>query len=668
MMMISIANAQPRNIESIRVNDIIPSGIQSDAQNLVKLLEYYYDYLNSSGMPSTEIQSIYSTKDIDSDSLKYLNQIEELIGKTIPKSNVLNKVELYKIIIKYYSTRGSEDSIHTFFKIFFNELVEIIYPKEQLFKLSEGLGSWTSDRLIIDSNILPIIRKITDVKSKEIDGISYKPLLDNGSGQLISIRYKGSVLNQRIIDVSNDNGLLTVTPGSLSRLKVLSDDVIIDFNSFPIPEFFYYIGQGLDDKPMYSQRLDSITQWESGEPSTIAWDGTKWIFSIGSNNGLITTFYSLEDVDGPELVTEWFGGWEIDGNVIAGSINLIEPAQTVNGQIFFALLNVDNLSSILEISTNVNNALFYTPFQITPERVYFSSNYLPTIDIIPDQIAVVNGMVKHPYVTGVSVLEPDFGISWKQSNINDEWIYEDKKSFLSDEFKVFDGYYWQDYSYVIKSDLDSSVWYDEYLKFVHPAGLKLFSAAVIEIVLRNEWYDKLNYVTTGTDDKWLKSLIPPHNLDINSIGYHTPKYQPGFLRDQLFRYVFTYLFDKDSRNDYVRLLLIDLKILLNSINNRNSVVRNRYQNNEKFIDVIKLGDGLLDKTIAEFEEPYSPTNNCKLINFSTIVTINSRFGTSYYDTDYGQGEGVWFGSSYEYNDDTPPSPWNNSSIELDSFN
>lgn len=142
MAHIAIASAsnvsKPHNTETTRVNTIMPQAIVNKAKGLVTLLEDYYDYLNTNGLPSCEINRIIDNHDIDRVSDEYLDSIGEEIAKNVPNSNVLDKVSLYKKIVKFYSIRGSEDSLYAFFRIFFDEYASVTYPKEKLFKLSEG--------------------------------------------------------------------------------------------------------------------------------------------------------------------------------------------------------------------------------------------------------------------------------------------------------------------------------------------------------------------------------------------------------------------------------------------------------------------------------------------------------------------------------------------------
>lgn len=142
-MLLSVADSRrSRNVETKTVSSLFPEAITENASVLISFIEKYYEYINSSGLPSGELSMITTEKDIDLVSNKYLTQIQSLIARNVPESTILDKTSLYKIILNYYRTRGSEDSVYAFFKLFFNEFITIFYPRDYLFELSQGSGQW----------------------------------------------------------------------------------------------------------------------------------------------------------------------------------------------------------------------------------------------------------------------------------------------------------------------------------------------------------------------------------------------------------------------------------------------------------------------------------------------------------------------------------------------
>lgn len=115
----------------------MPDHFESQAKELVNLIQAYYRYLNNKGGPSYEIAKLNSNHDVDyTEDDRYLDAIEKTIALNIPQSRSLDRKRLFKIIANYYTNRGSEDSIYLFFRIFFNEIVSISYPREKLFDTS----------------------------------------------------------------------------------------------------------------------------------------------------------------------------------------------------------------------------------------------------------------------------------------------------------------------------------------------------------------------------------------------------------------------------------------------------------------------------------------------------------------------------------------------------
>ena len=140
-MILSVVDSRPRNQESQRVRELLPHAISENATALIGFLEQYYEYMNTVGLPSNVISNITTEHDIDRVSASYLDAIQAEIANSIPNSRALDRVSLYKKIVKYYSIRGTSDSAMVFFRIFFDELIELIYPKDYLFKTSDGSGT-----------------------------------------------------------------------------------------------------------------------------------------------------------------------------------------------------------------------------------------------------------------------------------------------------------------------------------------------------------------------------------------------------------------------------------------------------------------------------------------------------------------------------------------------
>ena len=538
-MILSVANSSaPRNIESIKVSGLFPEALRESSSTLISFIERYYEHINTVGMPSYEISNITSDKDIDITSDKYLTSIQSLIARTIPNTPLIDKVTLYRIVLQYYNTRGSDDSIYAFFKLFYGEIVSIFYPRDYLFDLSSGSGQWgTSD---------------------------------------------------------NSNTNLCKTNPNKTTMVVSSNSSIGPRGELTV--YLKYIGNNVwsyEGKDPESENIPFIQRYDNPYYDYDNTYGSGWIFTYDTLQNL-----TINDAPFPDEAT-----WGI-----------IEDALVYKD-------SIDDSRSIVYAKNGI-------PIDYSTKFVYqhtFSIHAESTPgsgygDIIFDAV--------HNNLYTVISLNPTV---WVLDNNKRRWKYTNHKSFASDNYKIHDGHYWQKYSYHIKSEQSSAIWLNDYLRFVHPAGLKLFTAVLLTILAETKWNDFIDYDLYKQNHDFLnvKLLRPP------TIGYHTPTYQPGRidLGATLYTVLSMALRDINIDPSLADMILLTLVILKESDNSRNSIVRSDYQSWSKYIDSTQLCAAYGNMTIGQAMEPYSNSNICKLSNISSYVTLKPagyRLGSPYF--------------------------------------
>jgi hypothetical protein len=112
--------------------------------------------------PSNVMNTIEEAMDIDGNASNYLEFMQKEIAAAIPRDVTVNKRNLYKQIIDFYKVRGSSDSIEIFFRLLFNEVVEVERPYDVT--LIPSSGTWNgssfndnkgflSDRIILQDSL-----------------------------------------------------------------------------------------------------------------------------------------------------------------------------------------------------------------------------------------------------------------------------------------------------------------------------------------------------------------------------------------------------------------------------------------------------------------------------------------------------------------------------------
>ena len=151
-MELGIASGTARVVEPQMVESVLPEHFEASAPEMIKLLKAYYRHLNKELSSSYELNNLIRQHDVDTASDRYLDAIERMVGAAIPQSRSLDRERLYKVIADYYNSRGSEQSVYAFFRIFYNEFVTLIYPKELLFSVSDPeKGTISTENRIRDS-------------------------------------------------------------------------------------------------------------------------------------------------------------------------------------------------------------------------------------------------------------------------------------------------------------------------------------------------------------------------------------------------------------------------------------------------------------------------------------------------------------------------------------
>lgn len=142
---IDYRNRLPLNVKYDVVEQVIPEFFRSAYPNLVKFLEYYYDYMesvdNQRNAFSYVIQTLYQLRDIEGNELTDLDQLLYEIGYNVQRKEFDQNVDprhLAKLIAYFYRAKGREISIEGLFNAFFGEDVEIYYPKRDIFILNKS--------------------------------------------------------------------------------------------------------------------------------------------------------------------------------------------------------------------------------------------------------------------------------------------------------------------------------------------------------------------------------------------------------------------------------------------------------------------------------------------------------------------------------------------------
>lgn len=134
-------NRRDINLTESKVRELLPSHYLSEYPDLVKFLEYYYEWMDSDASHGFDrnIQDLYKLRDLQQTELSFLNRIFSEIGQDLISADYFTAPRFIAgLLANSYRIKGSLYSAEGFFRAFFGEQPQIEYPKNSLFIVSES--------------------------------------------------------------------------------------------------------------------------------------------------------------------------------------------------------------------------------------------------------------------------------------------------------------------------------------------------------------------------------------------------------------------------------------------------------------------------------------------------------------------------------------------------
>ena len=430
------------NIESPSVEQLIPQQLVGDSQALIEFLKEYYKFLNQDQEPTQVINTIVQNRDLDDAVDAYIDMVRKELGYGMATQLEANKVNLYKHIGEFYRAKGSIDSFKLLFRLLFNKNVEISLPKEQILVASDGRWVQQTSLFTDISAGVPFDLVNTFVDIVNTDGSTIKVEVERvrhyqeGIYELVVSRFfVGNILNNATFTSSGVTGTVI---NSLSGFKI----------DYPGQKF--KVGQLLD--VVHGQAI-----------------GTKIkVTSVNVSGGITGLEFLSFGVGYPEDFTSQLVPVGFDY-----SFSFDSNTDTYTGS-----LN-DQVSSSEFLYLEINP---YT----SDVQPYFAEVYLEgqrAVSTIGAQ-GIENTNVSQQdltesdaeTLTTLQSLYPNRAIvSFKNTPVSRyAGSYSTNKGFLSDDIYLQDNFYYQQFSYVIKTDEQFSTYEGLVKQTIHPSGMAMF--------------------------------------------------------------------------------------------------------------------------------------------------------------------------------------------------
>lgn len=136
---------------SVLINRQLPEFIRNEYPLFQSFLEAYYEFLEQKqGTQKNDLisaaKSLRTVSDVDASINDFENNFFNSFATLFPKDVSVDKALLIKKALPFYLSKGSEKSFQFLFRLLFGREVDVIYPKDNILRASDG--KWTTNKIL----------------------------------------------------------------------------------------------------------------------------------------------------------------------------------------------------------------------------------------------------------------------------------------------------------------------------------------------------------------------------------------------------------------------------------------------------------------------------------------------------------------------------------------
>lgn len=137
------------NISSY-IDELVPDHVESSYPDLVNFLKTYALYLERQNKSGFYLNSLDIQRDIDHVEDNLLTELQNEIGIAVPRDFATDPRAFYKRLVEFYKSRGTPESITSFFRMIYDDEVETYFPFVDILNPSDG--NWTDQAAQIQAD------------------------------------------------------------------------------------------------------------------------------------------------------------------------------------------------------------------------------------------------------------------------------------------------------------------------------------------------------------------------------------------------------------------------------------------------------------------------------------------------------------------------------------
>jgi hypothetical protein len=511
----ALPTTEYQEISSLGIKYTLPEFIREDYPDFVTFLEKYYEFMDQTNKPGHLLLN-KRYYDIDDLNDAELNKKALEFAKDFPQVLAIEKKKLFKNIKSLYESKGSERSIKAFFRLVYDEEIEISYPTQFILRASDGI--WQQD------NSVKVLlgyedHRPTDLYAKAIDIVYYETVRyffdENGDRRADTEPKRISTA------VVRANKIAYTTPSKYELFLELPRYV----TSIPGP------GAGAAATlTIVGGVITAVTLTSGGSGYLAAPDVI--ITSTGSGvgadiiaiveNGSVTEFIinngGSSYVSGTTTIS--FDTNEYRTVVLLKDASIIE--ENIKGYLTRCLTSVTS-GSYVGANAGFKVGDVFSFAQTENDLSYFRVKEVDENNV-PTSWTILAPGSGYTSASTTDTITSDTGETL-QITLNSDYLFAYDGNYKNDRGKLSslnilqDNFKFQNYSYIIKSSLPQYIWNDVFREHMHPAGKEVFG----DLFLISDLDISIVFSTTGLKLNEFITEDLTDAIDLISISFSTTR-------------------------------------------------------------------------------------------------------------------------------------------------
>lgn len=436
----------------------VPEFIRNDFPDFVSFIQAYYRWSEEEGNPFDRLSSILEAKDIDGSIVidSFVDAMKKDYLIDIPQTVLTDTSLLLKNIKEFYASRGTEKSFKLLFRILFDVDVDFYYPKVDMLRSSDG--NW------IRNSVFYI-----NVSSGDINDLVNRKILG-------SISNATSIVESVALeDADNTTYKITTNIDTLSENYIVGDSISIVNKPLEIITVHGTVVSVLTDLPITTAgsgySTDPIFIYPLGGSVESIPHATISKVSKGDLTHITILTQGLGYQVNDTLVFNHNSGWGafayVDSTDSTGGIASIIISHT--GYNYTTTPTISGIDGTF--GTSLGSGATFTTDSTTIGAIEEIIILRPFLDF-SDSSTYVNNLVDINSTLGT---DATIGFTFG-SNTTDTGHYVGNDGKLSEDKFLQDNWYYQDFSYLLRSSIEFSRFESVLDKILHPAGMLLISS------------------------------------------------------------------------------------------------------------------------------------------------------------------------------------------------